>query len=215
MNDGEEVIRIRVDGIDDRGLARWSAMYGQGHCGEWRFPIPALEVADELVIAVRPLLATWVPTRIVQSGGKEVVEPRTTDDEEPWTPQVDRRHRPIEPGDLITDVVVFSASDGSGRTSKKRPCLVMEVGDTEIRVRPIHSTGGSLHRTGGGLRILDWRLANLANNSVVSAEDQYRAVDGPVNPARRIGSLSDRDFERVFGHGRTEAANGPDRGQRW
>lgn len=150
VNDGEEVIRARIEAIDERGMSRWSALFGQAHRGEWRFPT-------------------------------------------------------LVAGDLVTDLVAFSAADGSGRTKKKRPCLVMEVSDTEIRIRPIHSTGGSLHRTGGGLKLVDWKQANLTNNSVVAAVDEYRFVDGPVNPARRIGRLSDRDFERVFGAPRRES----------
>lgn len=203
MTSDEEVIRIWIDRIDDRGMALWSAMFGQRHSGEWRFPIPDLEPGDELVIGVRPLLTSWVPTRVVNAGCRTMIDVEPVD-EEMWTPETDRHPAdPIVPGDLVTEVVAFSAADGSGATAKKRPCLVMEVGEKEVRVRPIHSTGGSLHRTGGGLKLLDWKQANLANNSVVGAIDQFRFVDGPINPSRRIGKISDRDFLRVFGHARS------------
>lgn len=202
MAGDEEVIRARIVAIDQRGMARWSAMFGQAHSGEWRFHIPDLGPGDELVIGVRPLNTDWVVTRIVNSGGKAVVKPEETD-VEMWTPGTDRRRPdPIEPGDLVTDVVAFSADDGSGRTEKKRPCLVVRVSEGELCLRPIHSTGGTLHRTGMGLRLIDWKAANLANNSVVGGTDQFRFIEGPMNPARRIGRLSDRDFFRFFGHPR-------------
>jgi len=178
-------------------------MYGETHRGRWRFPIPDLEVGDELVVAVEWRYSAWVPTRIVNAGGRTVVEPeRATPEDEAWSPLADRPNHPIEPGDLIVEEVHFSAPDGTDRTAKKRPCLVVEVGTGEICIRPIHSTGGYLHRTGGGLKLLDWELAGLANRSVVGADSQYRLVDRPLGPARRIGRLRDRTCTRVFGVGR-------------
>jgi len=204
---GEEVIRIRIEKIDRRGEARWSAMYGETHRGSWRFPVPDLGVGDELVVAVEWRLSAWVPTRIVDSGGRTIIEPeRVIEDDEAWSPLTERSEDPIGPGDLIVEVVHFSAPDGTDRTAKKRPCLVVEVGDSEICIRPVHSTGGFLHRSGAGLRLLDWKSAGLANSSVVSADAQYRLVDRPLGPARRIGRLSDRDFERVFGVRRAQQA---------
>ena len=48
MDGVEEVIRIRIIKFDKQGRAHWSGMYGQPHSGAWVFPIPDLEVGNDL-----------------------------------------------------------------------------------------------------------------------------------------------------------------------
>jgi hypothetical protein len=201
MDGVEEVIRIRIIKFDKLGRAHWMGMYGQPHTGAWAFPIPDLEVGDELVVALEWQLTAWVPKRIVNTGGRSIVqdEKPAPDDEEMWVPGFENSDEPIAIGDLIIENVTFSADDGSGRTSKRRPCVVIAITDSEIRLLPIHSTGGALHRSGWGIRLLDWRMAPLSKNSVVSPDVQSRPVDRPLKPSRRVGRLTERDLGRVLG----------------
>jgi hypothetical protein len=122
-------------------------MYGQPHTGAWAFPIPDLEVGDELVVALEWKLTAWVPTRIVNTGGRSIVqdEKPALDDEEMWVPGFDNSDEPIAIGDLIIENITFSADDGSGRTSKRRPCVVIAVTDSEIRLLPSWTTGGGAY----------------------------------------------------------------------
>jgi hypothetical protein len=84
MDGVEEVIRIQVLKFDKLGRAHWAGMYGQPHTGEWRFPSPDLTVDDELVVALEWRLTAWVPTRIVDAGGRSIIEPEppSADEEE-------------------------------------------------------------------------------------------------------------------------------------
>ena len=106
----------------------------------------------------------------------------------------------IDIGDLIVENITFSADDGSGRTSKRRPCVVIAVTDSEIRLLPIHSTGGALHRSGRGMKLLDWRLAQLSKNSVVNPDMKRLPIDRPLKPSRRVGRLTERDLNRILGN---------------
>ena len=201
MDGVEEVIRIRIIKFDKQGRAHWSGMYGQPHSVAWVFPIPDLEVGDELVVALEWKLTAWVPNRIVNAGGRSIVrvEKPAFDDEEMWVPGFENSDDLIDIGDLIVENITFSADDGSGRTSKRRPCVVVGITDSEIRLLPIHSTGGALHRSGRGMKLLDWRLAQLSKNSVVSPDMKRLPIDRPLRPSRRVGRLSERDLNRVLG----------------
>ena len=202
MDGVEEVIRIRIIKFDKLGRAHWMGMYGQPHTGAWAFPIPHLEVGDELVVALEWKLTAWVPNRIVNAGGRSIVqvEKPAFDDDEMWVPGFENSYEPIDIGDLIVENITFSADDGSGRTSKRRPCVVIGITDSEIRLLPIHSTGGALHRSGRGMKLLDWRLAELSKNSVVNPDMKRLPIDQPLKPSRRVGRLTERDLNRVLGH---------------
>ena len=200
MDGVEEVIRIRIIGIDKRGHARWEGMLGQPHTGRWPFDIADLQPGDELVVAVEWQLTAWVPKRIVDAGGRTIVSPaRPETDEEMWVPGMDDDGSPIAPGDLIIEEIPFSADDGSGRHAIRRPCVVVEVRETEILFRPIHSTGGALHKSGRGIKVADWQEAGLANSSVVSPDIHGRMISRPLAPARRVGRLTERDYGRILG----------------
>lgn len=71
------------------------------------------------------------------------------DDEEMWVPGFENSDEPIAIGDLIIENITFSADDGSGRTSKRRPCVVIGITDSEVRLLPIHSTERGLNRVLG------------------------------------------------------------------
>jgi hypothetical protein len=202
MDGVEEVIRIRIIKFDKLGRAHWSGMYGQPHTGAWAFPIPDLEVGDELVVALEWKLTAWVPNRIVNTGGRSIVqiERPALDDEEMWVPGFENSDEPIAIGDLFIENITFSADDGSGRTSKRRPCVVIAITDSETRLLPIHSTGGALHRSGRGMKLLDWKLARLSKNSVVNPDVQRHSIDRPLKPSRRVGRLTERDLNRVLGN---------------
>jgi hypothetical protein len=100
MDGVEEVIRIRIIKFDKQGRAHWSGMYGQPHSGAWVFPIPDLEVGDELVVALEWKLTAWVPNRIVNAGGRSIVrvEKPAFDDEETWVPGFENSDEPIDIG---------------------------------------------------------------------------------------------------------------------
>ena len=202
MDGVEEVIRIRIIKFDKQGRAHWSGMFGQPHTGAWVFPIPDLEVGDELVVALEWKLTAWVPNRIVNAGSRSIVrvEKPAFDDEEMWVPGFEDSDEPIDVGDLIVANITFSADDGSGRTSKRRPCVVIGITDSDIRLLPIHSTGGALHRSGRGMKLLDWRLAQLSKNSVVNPDMKRLPIDRPLKPSRRVGRLTERDLNRILGN---------------
>lgn len=202
MEAHEEIIGIRV--IEHRGGVEWSwkALYDQPHTGVGEFPIHALEVGVHLTVAVTWRDAAWRITRFVNIGDHELMvsdEPRFEfgPDAQRWL-ELDYAE-PIGRGDIITEYVAFSASDGSGAFGKVRPCLVVSVSEREIRYRAIHSVGGALHKHGDGVKLRDWSGAGLDNPSVVSHEVRFLLVDGPVSTDRRIGRLSDDDLRRVFG----------------
>lgn len=202
MEANEEVIAIRV--LEHRGGLMWSwrARFDQPHRGIDEFPIHALEAGAELVVAVAWQRAAWRITRFVNIGDHELMA--SDEPEFEFGPDAQRwleieYAEPIARGDIITEFVPFSASDGSGRVGKVRPCLVLSVSDTEIRYRAIHSTGGSMHRVGEGVKLRDWAAAGLDNASVVSPEVRFLLLDGPLPPDRRIGRLSEADLRRVLG----------------
>ncbi len=61
-------------------------------------------------------------------------------------PGFENSGEPIAIGDLIIENITFSADDGSGRTSKRRPCVVIGITDSEVRLLPIDSTERDLSR---------------------------------------------------------------------
>jgi len=198
----EEIIGIRV--VEHRGGIEWSwkALYDQPHRGIGEFPIHMLEAGAQLTVAVTWLKASWQITRFVNIGDHELFasdEPEFEfgPDAQRWL-EIDYAE-PISRGDIITEYVPFSASDGSGEFGKVRPCVVVSVSGREIRYRAIHSAGGALHKQGDGVKVRDWSGAGLDNPSVVSLEVRFLLVDGPVSTDRRIGRLSDGDIRRVLG----------------
>ena len=202
MEPHEEIIGIRI--LEHRGGIEWSwkALYDQPHRGVGSFPIHVLEAGAELTVAVTWLRASWQITRFVNIGDHELI--RSEEPEFEFGPDAQRwleieYAEPISRGDIITEYVAFSASDGSGEFGKVRPCLVVSVSDREIRYRAIHSTGGALHKQGDGVKLREWSGAGLDNPSVVSLEVRFLLVDGPVSTDRRIGRLSDGDIRRVLG----------------
>jgi hypothetical protein len=203
MDGVEEVIRIRIVKFDKLGRAHWAGMFDQPHTGAWAFPIPDLKVGDELVVALNWQLTAWVPNRIVDAGGRSIVPTTRSDpDEAMWVPGIESDDRPIAPGDLIIEDIVFTADDGSGHRSKRRPCVVVEISTNEVKFHPIHSTGGALHRSGRGIRLIDWQASGISRNSLVNRDLHQRVLDRPLKASRRIGRLSHRDFARIFGHKR-------------
>ena len=202
MEAHEEIIAIRV--IEHRGGIEWSwkALHDQPHTGVGEFPIHALESGAQLIVAVTWQRAAWRITRFVNIGDHELFA--SDEPEFEFGPDAQRwleieYSDPISRGDIITEYVAFSASDGSTEFGKVRPCVVVSVSDQEIRYRAIHSTGGALHKHGDGVKLRDWSGAGLDNPSVVSHEVRFLLVDGPVSPARRVGRLSDGDLRRVLG----------------
>ena len=73
------------------------------------------------------------------------------DDEDIWVPGFQNSDDPIAIGDLIIENITFSRDDGSGRTSNCRPCVVIGITDSEVRLPPIHSTERDLNRV-----LRDW-----------------------------------------------------------
>lgn len=205
MDGIEEVIRIRISKIDKLGRAHWVGMLGQPHTGACAFPIANLEVGDELIVALEWKLTAWVPVRIVDSAGRAILPPTQPEpDDEMWVPGMERNNQPISPGDLIIEDIFFTADDGSGQRSKRRPCVVVEISTTEIAFHPIHSAGGALHRSGRGIRLLDWQASGISKSSLVNPDLHRRALDKPMKPTRRIGRLSIRDRDRVLGTSATD-----------
>ena len=202
MEPNEEIIAIRL--LEHRGGIEWAwkALYDQPHRGVGSFPIHALEVGAQLTVAVTWVKASWQIARFVNVGDHEMF---TSDEPEfEFGPDAQRwleieYAEPIARGDIITEYVRFSASDGSGEFGKVRPCLVVSVSDSEIRYRAIHSVGGALHKHGDGVKLRDWSGAGLDNPSVVSHEVRFLLVDGPLAPERRIGRLTESDLRRVLG----------------
>ena len=202
MEPNEEIIAIRLlqhrEGIE----WSWKAMFDQPHAGVGSFPIHALEAGAQLTVAVTWSKASWQITRFVNTGVYELFD--TVEPAFEYGPDAQRwleieYAEPITAGDIITEYVTFSASDGSGSFGKIRPCLVVAVSDREIVYRAIHSVGGALHKQGNGVKLRDWSGAGLDNPSVVSHEVRFLLVDAPIAPERRIGRLGEGDLRRVLG----------------
>jgi hypothetical protein len=116
-----------------------------------------------------------------------------------WVPGFENSDDPIALGDLIVEEIAFTADNGSGRTSKRRPCVVVGIDADTLRFRAIHSTGGAVHRGGLGITLKDWELAGLSKRSVVNPDIHVRSITRPLAPSRRVGRLSARDAARVLG----------------
>jgi len=111
MDGVEEVIRIRLVKFDKIGRAHWEGMFGRPHTGAWAFPIADLEVGDELVVALVWKLVAWVPNRIVDTGGRSIVQvgKPAFEDEEMWVPGFENSDESIDVGDLIIENIDLSA----------------------------------------------------------------------------------------------------------
>lgn len=101
----------------------------------------------------------------------------------------------LRPGDIVLARVRFNSDDGSGRSSKQRPVLVMEALGDECRVRPIHGSNSFVRRNGIGRRIRDWKSAGLRKPSVVAAADRWISANSSSRP---IGRLAEPDRRRLL-----------------
>ena len=187
MEAHEEIIGIRV--VEHRGGIEWSwkALYDQPHRGIGEFPIHMLEAGAQLTVAVTWLKASWQITRFVNIGDHELFasdEPEFEfgPDAQRWL-EIDYAE-PISRGDIITEYVPFSASDGSGEFGKVRPCVVVSVSGREIRYRAFQRRR---HSPGAGLTPLNHRQVPAHPDRSFSSCSSFRA-----RRRSRIVGLRDR-----------------------
>ena len=152
---------------------------------------------DEVVIEVAKARRGWELRRVVQVPPTATAVDRRVDEDLPAA--MEPAAPALQIGDLVLARVRFTKSDGTGRASKLRPCVVMEIGSLEVVVRPVYGSGSSMAKTGGCRRLLHWRDAGLHKPSCVGAEDIYL----PVSPApRRTGTLHPEDVQRLIDENR-------------
>jgi len=192
-----EIIRAELVEKVSGGAWRWRAMFGQPHVGISRLRHFGLCVGDEVVIEVAKARRGWELRRVVQVPPTATAVDRRVDEDLPAA--MEPAAPALQIGDLVLARVRFTKSDGTGRASKLRPCVVMEIGSLEVVVRPVYGSGSSMAKTGGCRRLLHWRDAGLHKPSCVGAEDIYL----PVSPApRRTGTLHPEDVQRLIDENR-------------
>jgi hypothetical protein len=186
-----EGVQIQLIRNDGNGAWRWKAVHGHPGRGVVRFSgDPPFSPGDHLTAWV---VATGTMYEVVQL----ISAPRHVRLERPkmrTSPHEDLANAPLAPGDLLYWTFRYSKSDGSRCIAKKRPCVVREVTPEGIVVMPIYRRGGSIDRTGGGRRILNYKAAGLKKPSVVSAETHLI----PLGAVRRVGQLTAEDRRRLL-----------------
>ena len=216
-----EIVMVELKAHRSNGAWAWQAVLGQPQHGEtFFFSVDPAEVGDRFVVEVKPAGMHWNVIRVVREvrkDGSQMMLTRTSPQSVPRRETVASGNcngspvvRTAADGDLsdhgtvsrfaVGDVLVrrirfTSLSKGEERIAKRRPCVVVELLDGEMRVRPIFGTNTAVRRQGLGRRILNWRAAGLNKPSVVSAEDVY-IPNGGIEP---IGKLVGEDLERIVG----------------
>ena len=187
-----EIIRVELIEKVTGGAWRWRAMFGQTHVGVSQLGHFGLRAGDQVVIEVTRVRLGWELRRVIQVPPTATAVSRTSVHDQ--TAVDAPATQALRIGDLVLARVRFTKSDGSGRTSKLRPCVVMELGPSEVVVRPVYGSTSSMAKTGGCRRLLHWRHAGLRKPSCVGAEDIYL----PASPMpRRTGSLHPEDVRRL------------------
>lgn len=196
-----EIISIELLDEVRPGVWSWRGRFGVPHhgCGQLgRHPVSGVRPGDTLTVRVCQQRLTWVVVEILSlaSSARRVSLP----DYEEWVPGPSFRRIskecPLREGDVVLQTVRFSKPDGSGRTSKPRPCVVVLVGSDAATLRAVYGTNTAVRRNGSGRRILDWKSAGLRKPSVVARLDLTVALTAIQ---ARIGHLSEADKRRLIG----------------
>lgn len=96
-------------------------------------------------------------------------------------------------GDVVVRRVSFSSAGRTRRTSKRRPCIVMEVLGGEMRVRPVYGANSAVRRQGLGRRIHEWSKAGFTKPCIVSCCDLWIPAAGHS----AVGRLGAEDYRRL------------------
>lgn len=196
-----EIISIELLGEAQPGVWSWRGRFGVPHhgCGQLdRRPVSGLRSGDTLTVRVSQQRMTWVDIEVLSLA--PAIPRASLPDHDEWVPGPSFRRIskecPLREGDIVLQTVRFSKPDGSGRTSKPRPCVVVLVGSDAATLRAVYGTNTAVRRNGSGRRILDWKSAGLRKPSVVARLDLTVAL---ATIQARIGHLSEADKRRLIG----------------
>ena len=185
----DEIIQVRLEEKLPKGIWVWTGLLGSERNGRCRLPMFGLRVGDKLVVEIRTGSKQPSIVRVVKAPDHATAIKREHDID-PFEVGQQTKVAPLQPGDIVIARIRFSRNDGSGRTSKRRPCAIIEICDDDLFVRPIYSSDTSLNKTGGARRLKKWKEAGIQKPSVVSAE--VVVVPRDVRPPR-VGALVEDD----------------------
>ena len=207
-----EVIRIEVTKVEGRSVryvdvvSRTAGVVDRGESD--------LGEGDEVVVEIDRSKATPVIVRVIGAPAadprreeEQLDEPGLLVDGKPFVADPGAEAAELRIGQVRIAEIRFSsfrtAHRDRGRTSKRRPCVIVEIDGDMVAVSPIHGSSSAMRRTGKSRRLEGWRALGIRKSSVVSAEEVWveRTEIGDL-----IGVLGEADMERL----KLDRRGGPD-----